>query len=158
MSSVVEKVSPAPPVPRNGPSKLIFEVEVAMQLRDYAKTIGGREQLAIEAFADTLEEIPRTLAETAGMNPLDTLVGLRSKHMGKGGKHIGVDVLKSKLSDMRALNVIEPISVKAQAIISGSEVAEMILRIDDIIAGSSKGKGMEMPPGGMPPGMGGMGM
>ncbi len=138
-----------------------IEVEVAMQLRDYAKTIGGREQLAIEAFSDTLEEIPRTLAETAGMNPLDTLVSLRSKHMEKSGKHIGVDVLKSKLGDMRSLNVIEPVSVKTQAITSGTEVAEMILRIDDIIAGSSKEKGGMggMPPpgmGGMPPG--GMGM
>jgi len=136
------------------------EVEIAMHLRDYAKSIGGREQLAIEAFASTLEEIPRTLAETAGMNPLDTIVNLRSKHADKNGKNIGVDVLKSKLSDMLALNVIEPLSVKTQAITSGAEVAEMILRIDDIIAGSSKGKGM--PPGGMPPGgmgdMGGMEM
>jgi len=131
-----------------------IEVEIAMQLRDYAKGIGGREQLAIEGFASTLEEIPRTLAETAGMNPLDTIVELRSKHTGKDGKAIGVDVLNAKLADMQALNVIEPLSVKTQAITSGAEVAEMILRIDDIIAGSSKGKG-GMPPGGMPPGMGG---
>jgi len=131
-----------------------------MHLRDYAKSVGGREQLAVEGFASTLEEIPRTLAETAGMNPLDTIVNLRSKHNEKGGKTVGVDVLKAKLSDMKALNVIEPLSVKVQAITSGAEVAEMILRIDDIIAGSSKNKGMEMPqgPGGMPPGMGGMGM
>ena len=135
-----------------------IEIEIAMHLRDYAKSIGGREQLAIEAFASTLEEIPRTLAETAGMNPLDTIVELRSKHNKKEGIYIGVDVMKSKLSDMMALHVIEPLSVKTQAITSGSEVAEMILRIDDIIAGSSKNKGMEMPPGGMPPGMGGMGM
>ncbi len=136
-----------------------IEVEIAMHLRDYAKSVGGREQLAVEAFAGTLEEIPRTLAETAGMNPLDTIVNLRSKHAAKGGKTIGVDVLKSKLSDMRAMNVVEPLSVKTQAITSGSEVAEMILRIDDIIAGSSKGRGPEMPPGGMGPGgMGGMDM
>jgi len=134
-----------------------IEVEIAMQLRDYAKTIGGREQLAIEGFANTLEEIPRTLAETAGMNPLDTIVDLRSKHAGKTGKTIGVDVLKAKLSDMKAMHVIEPLSIKTQAITSGAEVAEMILRIDDIIAGSSKGKGAMPPPGmggGMPPGMG----
>ncbi len=131
------------------------EVEVAMHLRDYAKSIGGREQLAIEGFANTLEEIPRTLAETAGMNPLDTIVELRSKHSKKEEINIGVDVMKSKLSDMMALHVIEPLSVKTQAITSGSEVAEMILRIDDIIAGNSKNKG-GMPPGGMPPGMGGM--
>ncbi len=132
-----------------------IEVEIAMQLRDYAKSVGGREQLAVEAFADTLEEIPRTLAETAGMNPLDTIVNLRSKHAAKDGKYIGVDVLNGKLSNMKDLNVIEPLSVKTQAITSGAEVAEMILRIDDIIAGSSKDKG-GMPPGGMPPGMGGM--
>ncbi len=134
------------------------EIEIAMHLRDYAKSIGGREQLAIEGFANTMEEIPRTLAETAGMNPLDTIVELRSKHAKNEEKNIGVDVLKAKLSDMKSLNVIEPLSVKTQAITSGAEVAEMILRIDDIIAGTSKSK-MEMPPGGMPPGMGGgMGM
>jgi len=135
-----------------------IEIEIAMHLRDYAKSIGGREQLAIEGFASTLEEIPRTLAETAGMNPLDTIVSLRSKHSEKGGRAIGVDVMKARLSDMKAMDVIEPLSVKTQAITSGAEVAEMILRIDDIIAGSSKGKGPEMPPGGMPPGMPGMGM
>jgi len=132
-----------------------IEVEIAMKLRDYAKTIGGREQLAIEAFADTLEEIPRTLAETAGMNPLDTLVNLRSKHGSKGNKYIGVDVMKGKLANMKELNVIEPMSVKTQAITSGTEVAEMILRIDDIIAGSSKEKSPPTPPSGAG-GMGGM--
>ncbi len=135
-----------------------IEIEVAMHLRDYAKSIGGREQLAIEAFASTLEEIPRTLAETAGMNPLDTIVDLRSKHSAKGGMSIGVDVMKGKLSDMRAMHVIEPLSVKTQAITSGAEVAEMILRIDDIIAGNSKSKGPPMPPGGMEGMGGGMGM
>ncbi|MBI4053310.1 MAG: TCP-1/cpn60 chaperonin family protein [Candidatus Diapherotrites archaeon] len=127
------------------------EAEIAFKLRDYAKTIGGREQLAIEAFAETLEEIPRTLAETAGMNPLDTLVSLRSEHGSKGGKYIGVNVFTGKLSDMKKANVIEPLSVKVQAISSATEVAEMILRIDDIIAGSSKNSA---PP--MPGGMGGM--
>ena len=131
------------------------EVEVAVKLRDFAQTIGGREQLAIEAFADTLEEIPRTLAETAGMDPLDTLVSLRAKHREKNGKTIGVDVFKAKLVDMRQLNVIEPLAVKTQAITGGTEVAEMILRIDDIIAGSSKGKEAmpSMPSEGMGGGM-----
>jgi chaperonin GroEL (HSP60 family) len=128
------------------------EIEVAMKLRNYAKTVGGREQLAIEAFAETLEVIPRTLAESAGMDPLDTLVALRSKHVSKEGVHIGVDVYEAKIANMKTKHVIEPLAVKTQAIASASEVAEMILRIDDIIAGSSKSKG-----GGMPPGMGGMG-
>lgn len=131
------------------------EIEVAVKLREYAKTIGGREQLAIDAFAETLEIIPRTLAETAGMDPIDTLVGLRSKHAKSAGKYIGVDVYKSELTDMKAKKVIEPLSVKTQAITSASEVTEMILRIDDIIAGSSKPSGPPMPPGGMG-GMGGM--
>ncbi|MBI5553719.1 MAG: TCP-1/cpn60 chaperonin family protein [Candidatus Diapherotrites archaeon] len=130
------------------------EVEVAMQLRNFAKTIGGREQLAIESFADSLEIIPRTLAETAGMDPIDSLVALRSRHLGKGGKYVGVDVYKATLVDMKLAKVLEPLTVKTQAIKSASEVAEMLLRIDDIIAGTSKSKG---PPMGGPGGMGGMG-
>jgi len=117
-----------------------IEMELAMQLRNYATTIGGREQLAIEAFADALETIPKALAETAGMDPIDTLVELRAKHREKGGKYIGIDVYKAKLVEMNKLKVIEPLAVKTQAISSGAEVAEMILRIDDIIAGSSKSK------------------
>jgi archaeal chaperonin len=128
------------------------EMEVSMRLRDYAKTIGGREQLAIEAFAEALEIIPRTLAETAGMDPIDSLVTLRSKHSAKDGKYVGVNVYKGKISDMKNERVIEPLSVKTQAIDSASEVAEMILRIDDIILGSGKPAG---PPQGMD--MGGMG-
>ncbi len=132
------------------------EMEVSMQLRDYAKTIGGREQLAIEAFAESLEIIPRTLAETAGMDPIDALVELRSKHTKKEGKYFGVNVYKGRIEDMKKSNVIEPLSVKTQAINSSSEVVEMILRIDDIILGSSK----PSPPQGMPGGMdmSGMGM
>lgn len=109
------------------------EIEVAMKLRDYAKTVGGREQLAIEAFAEALEIIPRTLAETAGMDPIDTLVNLRSMHTKKDGKYVGVNVYKSKVEDMKNAKVLEPLKVKTQAIDSASEVAEMILRIDDII-------------------------
>jgi thermosome len=137
-----------------------IEVETALKLREYAKTVGGREQLAISAFADTLEVIPRTLAESAGMDPLETLVNLRSKHSEDGSKYIGINVFTGKLEDMKAMNVVEPLSVKTQAVTSGSEVAEMILRIDDIIAGQG-GKAGAGPPGGMggmPPGMGGMGM
>jgi thermosome len=133
------------------------EMEMAIQLKNYAGTIGGREQLAIEAFAETLEVIPRALAETAGMDPIDTIVELRAKHKTKEGKYIGVDVYAAKLGDMKKLKVTEPLSIKTQALISGSEVATMILRIDDIVAGGGKGKGAGgMPPGGMG-GMGGMG-
>ncbi|MDO8627613.1 MAG: TCP-1/cpn60 chaperonin family protein, partial [Candidatus Diapherotrites archaeon] len=127
------------------------EAEIAYKLREYSKTVGGREQLAIDAFAETLEIIPRTLAETAGMDPLDTIVSLRSKHSEKNNKYIGVDVFKAKLSNMKELNVVEPLAVKIQAINSATEVSEMLLRIDDIIAGTSKSKGMPQ----MPPGMGG---
>ena len=130
------------------------EAEVAVRLRDYAKTVGGREQLAIEAFAEALEVIPRTLAETAGMDPIDALVTLRSAHSQKGGKYVGVNVHKGKIEDMKGARCLEPLQVKTQAIDSASEVAEMILRIDDIILGSSKSK---MPAGGMPGGAGGMG-
>ncbi len=130
------------------------EAEVAAKLRDYAKTVGGREQLAVEAFAEAMEIIPRTLAETAGMDPIDTLVALRSKHSSKDGKWIGVNVYSAKLDDMKKNKVTEPLKVKTQAITSGSEVAEMLLRIDDIIAGSGKSKGPPMPPGGMGGGMG----
>jgi len=131
------------------------EMAVSMRLRNFAKTIGGREQLAIEAFAESLEIIPRTLAETAGMDPIDSLVTLRSKHSKKEGKYFGVNVYEGKISDMKNSKVIEPLSVKTQAIDSASEVAEMILRIDDIILGSSK---PQMPPGGMGGGMPGMDM
>ncbi len=129
------------------------EIEIAMQLREFAKNIGGREQLAINAFADALEIIPKTLAETAGMDPIDTLVGLRARHKGKEGKYLGVNVYEAKIDDMRKLNVIEPLRIKTQAITSASEVTQMILRIDDIIAATSSGKGKGMPDMG---GMGGM--
>jgi len=132
------------------------DIEVAMKLREFAKTVGGREQLAVEAFAETLEIIPRTLAETAGMDPIDTIVALRAKHSGKekDSKYIGVNVYTAGFANMRDMKVIEPLTVKTQAITSASEVAEMLLRIDDIIAATSKPSG-GMPPGGMP-GMGGM--
>jgi len=129
------------------------EVEVALHLREFAKTIGGREQLAIEAYADVLEVIPKILAESAGLDAIDTIVSLRNKHHEKGGKFIGVDVINSRIFDMKKLNIIEPLSVKTQAITSSCEVVEMILRIDDIIAASSKNKGMMMPPGSMQQGM-----
>jgi thermosome len=136
------------------------EAEVAKGLRIYAKGVGGREQLAIEGFADSLEVIPRALAENAGLDPIDVIVEIRSKHEQKGGARFGLDVDDGKIKDMVKEGVIEPLRVKIQAVDSASEVAVMILRIDDVIQASNLGGGGAppgMPPGGMPPGMGGMG-
>jgi chaperonin GroEL (HSP60 family) len=124
------------------------EVEVAKNLRDYAKTVGGREQLAIEAFADSIEVIPRALAENAGLDPIDMIVDLRAKHEKKGGSRIGLDVIEGQVKDMYKEGVLEPTRVKTQALSSASEVAVMILRIDDVIAASGAGKGAPPP---MPP-------
>ena len=108
--------------------------------------------MAIETFADVLDVIPKTLAESAGLDAIDTIVTLRSKHQSPENKFVGIDVINSKITDMKKLNVIEPLNIKTQAIVSSIEVVEMILRIDDIIAASSKNKGYGgMPPGGMPP-------
>lgn len=118
-----------------------IEMELAQRLRDYATKIGGREQLAINAFAEALEVIPRTLAESAGMDPIDTLVSLRTKHKGKDGLSYGVNVYEAKVADMEKLNVIEPAKVKKQAIMSASEAAEMLLRIDDLISARARPAG-----------------
>jgi len=126
------------------------ETEIAKQLREYAVQIGGRAQLAVEAFAKSLEIIPRTLAENAGLEQIDILVNLRSVHEKSGGKFMGVDVFSGKIVDMFENGVIEPLSVKEQAIKSASEASTMILRIDDVI--SSKNTGAPGGPGGMPPG------
>jgi len=131
------------------------EIELAMQLREYAATVGGREQLAIQAFADAVEVIPRALAENAGLDPIDVLVALRSEHE-SGNKYMGLDMTTGKPGDMIKANVIEPLRIKTQAISSATESATMILRIDDVIASTAPAGG-GMPPGGMPPGgMGGM--
>jgi len=126
------------------------EVELALRLRAYASTVGGREQLAIEAFANAMEVIPKTLAENAGLDQIDSLVSLRSQHE-KGVKSAGLDMDTGKPVDMQKLGVVEPLRVKTQAINSAAEAAIMILRIDDVIASKSGG------PGGMPGGAGGMG-
>jgi len=111
-----------------------IEAELSKKLRDYASKVGGREQLAIEAFADTLEMIPKTLAENAGLDPIDIMVSLRSAHDKKEGLVQGVDVFKGEVKDMKKQGVIEPVRVKEQAIRSAAEAASMILRIDDVIA------------------------
>ena len=119
--------------------------EIALGLREYAASVGGREQIAIDAFADAIEVIPRTLAENAGMDPIDTLIDMRKEHK-KGKRTFGVNVLTGKLTDMKKGNVIEPIRVGTQAIQSATDAAVMILRIDDVIA--SKGTGPSAPGGG----------
>jgi thermosome len=131
------------------------EAETAKQLREYAVKVGGREQLAIEAYAEALETIPLTIAENAGLDPIDIMVEIRSKHAEPGNKWFGVQVKTGKIADMLAENIIEPLRVKQQVIKSATEAASMLLRIDDVV--SSKGTRDSGPPGGgMPGGMGGM--
>ncbi len=120
------------------------EAELSKRLREYAVKVGGREQLAIEAFAEALEAVPTTLAENAGLDPIDVLVELRSKHEKAANPWFGVDVYSGEVKDMKKLNVLDPLRVKQQAIKSASEAASMILRIDDVIAS----KGIEKGPGG----------
>jgi len=131
------------------------ELETAIQLREYAQTLGGREQLAVEVFADSLDIIPKTLAENAGLDQIDMLMKLRAAHQ-QGYKFAGHDMDTGDIiNNMMDVGVVEPTVVKAQAIKSSVEAASMILRIDDVIAGAKS----SMPPGGMPPGgMGGGGM
>jgi chaperonin GroEL (HSP60 family) len=129
------------------------EEEIARQLREYAVQVGGREQLAIEAFADAMESIPLALAENAGLDPIDIMVELRAKHEVPGNQWSGVDVFSGKVKNMRELDVIEPIRVKSQVIKSATEAASMILRIDDVIASKGTKGGGGGPPG-MPPGGG----
>ncbi|MEM1809733.1 MAG: thermosome subunit beta [Thermofilaceae archaeon] len=112
------------------------EAELAKELRIYASKVGGREQLAIEAFANALESIPRTLAENSGLDPIDILAELRAAHEKPDGWKYGVDVFEGKVADMWSLGVVEPLSVKLQAFKAATEAAIMILRIDDIIAAS----------------------
>jgi thermosome len=126
------------------------EIELARLLRDYAEKLVGRERLAVNAFAEALEVIPTTLAENAGMDPIDAISEMQSNHA-KGMIWSGVNGLEGKVSDMAKLNVYEPKSVKAQAIKSATEAAALLLKIDDIIAVAK----MSAPPG--PPGGGGMG-
>jgi thermosome len=134
------------------------EIELSRGLREYAASVGGRAQLAIEAFASAMEIIPRTLAENAGLDPIDMLVALRAEH-DKKRKHMGLDVYKGAPTDMLKAGVVEPLRVKTQAVASAAEAAVMILRIDDVIAAQRVAGGAPpMGPGGMPPGgMGGMG-
>lgn len=134
------------------------ELEMASALKKYAQGMPGREQIAVRVFAEALESIPTTLAENAGVDPVDILSDLRARHE-KGETWAGLNVLEGKVADMTKLNVYEPLAVKKQIIKSANEAASMILKIDDIIS-VAKMKSPPMPPGGGMPGgmgMGGMG-
>ena len=122
-----------------------IEVELARRLRKEL-AVKGREQLAIEQFADALESIPRILAENAGIDPIDIITELRAKH-NSGEMNAGLDLFTGKIDNTLKKGIIEPLKIKTQAIQSASEVAVMILRIDDVVASSSKQSGM---PSGMP--------
>ncbi len=130
------------------------EIETARLLREYAEKLTGRERLAVVAFADALEVLPTTLTENSGMDPIDAISEMQSEHA-KGNKWVGVDGNLNKVVDLSEINVYEPMVVKAQAIKSATEAAALLLKIDDIIA-VSKMSAPPGPPGGMPPGMGGM--
>ena len=130
------------------------EIELALRMRDYASTLSGREQLAVLRFADALEVIPKALAENSGLDPIDMLVELRSEHE-KGNKDGGLNVFKGEVENMWDNGVLEPLRIKTQAISSATEAAIMILRIDDLLAGTEMPDAGGMPgmPQGMPPGM-----
>ncbi|MFW6317918.1 MAG: thermosome subunit beta [Halorubrum sp.] len=136
------------------------EVELARRLRDYADSVSGREQLAVEAFADSLELIPRVLAENAGLDSIDLLVDLRAAHEA-GDAHAGLDVFAGEVVDTAAAGVVETAQAKEQAIASAAEAANLVLKIDDIIAAgdlsTSGGDDEGGAPGGGMGGMGGMG-
>jgi thermosome len=148
---VISDVAESPKMVAGGGS---VEMEMSKAVREYASQIGGREQLAIEAFADAMEIIPRTLAENAGLDILDTMVAMKTAHAKKDGAYMGVNVFHEGVIDMIAEGVVEPTVVKEQAIKSGIEVASMILRIDDVLAAKSgAGPGAGGPGGGPPGGM-----
>ncbi|MEE8168846.1 MAG: thermosome subunit alpha [Candidatus Hydrothermarchaeales archaeon] len=135
------------------------EAEVARQLRKFSTKVSGREQLALLEFANALEVVPRTLAENGGLDPIDAMIGLRTQHE-KGNVNYGIDLASGKPRDMYKLGIVDSLRVVQQAVKSATEVANMVLRIDDVIAAKGAlGGGEEtpsMPPGGME-GMGGMG-
>ncbi len=139
------------------------EIELSLRLREYAATLKGREQLAVTKFAEAVEIVPKTLAENAGFDAIDKVVELKNGH--EKNKNSGLNVYTGEVVDMYQLGVVEPLRIKIQAILSATDAASLILRIDDVLASTKEkpegapGRG-GMPPGmgGMPPGMGGMGM
>ena len=149
---VVKDVMEKPAIVAGGGSP---EAYAAAQLKEWSNKLSGREQLAVQKFAEALETIPLTLAENAGMDPIDTMTELRAKQS-KGEKWTGIDVRNSKIANMHKSDIVEPLAVKEQIIKSATEAASMILRIDHVIA-SSGSKEPAGPPGGGMGGMGGMG-
>src|SRR2546427_6249290 len=133
------------------------EAELAKRLKDYAVKVGGREQLAVTAFAEALEAIPVAIAQNAGFDPIDVMVELRAKHNTAANLWYGVNVSTGKTSDMWKLNIVEPLRVKTQVIKSAIEAVTMLLRVDDVIASKAPAGGSGGPPGMPPGGMGGMG-
>jgi archaeal chaperonin len=129
------------------------EIEIALRLREYAATLKGREQLAVTKFAEAIEIVPKTLAENSGFNAIDKIAELKNKH--ETNKNAGLNAYTGEVMDMYSLGVVEPLRVKIQAILSATDAASLILRIDDVLASTKKPP--ERAPGGMPPGMGGMG-
>jgi len=125
------------------------EAYAASKIRDWVSTLTGREQIAAEKYAESLEIIPLTLAQNAGMDSIDAMTDLRAKQS-RGSKWTGIDVRSAKIADISKLEILEPLSVKEQIIKSATEAASMILRIDDVIASSKSAGGP--PGGGMPPG------
>jgi archaeal chaperonin len=133
----------------------VLQKRTLQTMRGWSNNLEGRAQLAVQKFADALDSIPVSLAENAGMDPIDTMAELRAKQ-NKGAKWTGVDVRNTKVTDMFKQDVLEPLVVKEQIIKSATEAACMLLRIDDVIA-ASKSKMPPGPPGGGGGGMGGMG-
>ena len=150
---VVKDVMELPSVVAGGGAP---ETYAATKIRSWSKSLEGREQLAAEKFADALESIPLSLAENAGMDPIDTLASLRSRQI-KGDIWTGIDVMKGRVTNMKSGEIIEPLAVKIQIISAAAEAACMLLRIDDVIATAKSAGPPPGAEGGMPPGMGGMG-
>jgi thermosome len=130
------------------------EIELSLRLREYAATLKGREQLAVIKFAEAVEIVPKTLAENAGFDAIDKAIDLKNRH--EKNKNAGLNAYTGEVQDMLKQGVVEPLRVKIQAILSATDAACLIMRIDDVLASTKKPP--ERAPGGMPPGMGGMGM
>ncbi|UCC92090.1 MAG: thermosome subunit, partial [Candidatus Aenigmatarchaeota archaeon] len=151
MEDAIKGVAAALELGKAVPGGGAVEIQIAKQLRKYAESFKGREQLAVNAFANAIEIVPKSLAENGGMDPIDKLAQLRSEH-DKKKLSAGLDIFTGKVDDMLTLGVIEPLKIKLQAIKSASEVSEMILRIDDMISAGAGERMPSPPPGGMPPG------